>query len=98
MQIKSTLRCAICGFICNFAVEIINYKDMNTITIDSNIYQYVANYAAKRRASVKSIVESFILSLNDHTEFDSVAVDEQGSGDRYLNHLYTNKKWGGRTS
>ena len=21
-----------------------------------------------------------------------------GSGDRYLNHLYTNKKWGGRTS
>ena len=21
-----------------------------------------------------------------------------GSGDRYMNHLYTNKKWGGRTS
>ena len=40
---------------------------MNTITIDSGIYQFVANYAAKRSVSVKSIVESFILSLNDKT-------------------------------
>ena len=27
-----------------------------------------------------------------------VKVVAEGSGDRYLNHLYTNKKWGGRTS
>ena len=30
---------------------------MNTITIDSVIYQFVANYAAKRKVSVSSIVE-----------------------------------------
>ena len=66
-------------FVLSLRREIINFKDMNTITIDSNIYQYVANYAAKRRASVKSIVESFILSLNDQTEFDSVAVDRRSS-------------------
>ena len=34
---------------------------MNTITIDSGIYQFVANYAAKRKVSVSSIVENFIL-------------------------------------
>ena len=40
--------------------------------------------------------------LNDYLDFAEVAdrgmEEEAGSGDRYLNHLYTNKKWGGRTS
>lgn len=47
----------------------------------------MANYAAKRKASVKSIVESFILSLNDQTEFDSVVVDKRTSKALPFNEL-----------
>ena len=60
---------------------------MNTITIDSNLYQYVANYAAKRRMSVKSIVESFILSLDDQAECESVVVDKRNSNVLPFNEL-----------
>ena len=38
---------------------------MNTITIDSNIYQFAAQYAAKRRVSIESIVESYFLHLRE---------------------------------
>ena len=48
---------------------------MNTITIDSGIYQFVANYAAKRKVSVSSIVENFILSLRDKDHMDKVDTD-----------------------
>ena len=48
---------------------------MNTITIDSGIYQFVASYAAKRKVSVSSIVENFILSLRDKDHMDKVDTD-----------------------
>ena len=38
------------------------------------------------------LVREFVSSPSDEGSGD------KGSGDRYLNHLYTNKKWGGRTS
>lgn len=41
---------------------------MNTITIDSGIYQFAANYAAKRNVSVRRIVEDFILSLREQND------------------------------
>ncbi|MGM9697799.1 MAG: hypothetical protein ACI3Y0_04060 [Prevotella sp.] len=52
---------------------------MNTITIDSGIYQHVANYAAKRRVSVKSVVETFILSLEDKNEYDDTVAEYHAS-------------------
>ena len=60
---------------------------MNTITIDSGIYQFVANYAAKRSVSVKSIVESFILSLNDKTGCDDAVFDKRTSKTLPFNEL-----------
>ena len=50
---------------------------MNTITIDSGLYQFAENYAAKRSVSVRNIVETFILSLRDKTDFDAI---ENGKG------------------
>ena len=52
---------------------------MNTITIDSGLYQFAENYAAKRSVSVRNIVETFILSLGEKTDFDAI---ENGKGDK----------------
>ena len=52
---------------------------MNTITIDPGIYQFIANYAAKRSVSVKSIVETFILSLNDKAECGNAVIEKRSS-------------------
>lgn len=48
---------------------------MNTITIDSGIYQFAANYAARRNVSVESIVESYLLGLRDKMRMDAHNVD-----------------------
>ena len=72
---------------------------MNTIIIDSGIYQFVANYAAKRKVSVSSIVENFILSLRDKDHMDKVDTDNVESkilpwviGTGTLIHSFTNNR------
>ena len=62
-----------------FAACFIEMYNMITITIDSDIYQHVANYAAKRSVSVKSIVETFILSLDDKYDRDDTVVEKHTS-------------------
>lgn len=52
---------------------------MNTITIDPSIYQFAANYAAKRRVSVESIVESYFLRLRDKTRSDEAGTQNNSS-------------------
>ena len=63
---------------------------MNTITIDSGIYQFVASYAAKRKVSVSSIVENFILSLRDKEHMDKVDTWVIGTGT--LIHSFINNR------
>ena len=40
-----------------------NIKDMNTITIDSNIYKEAETYANKHNLSIKQLVEKYLAQL-----------------------------------
>lgn len=52
---------------------------MNTITIDSGIYQFVANYAAKRKVSVKSVVETLLTGLCSQVGNDTMDDNKHAS-------------------